>query len=317
MNDTQNNDILTKYHQLFDKEIKEYDKVIHTNQTIIERSKDIIVRLNQAKETVEMEKNLIKKVIDSEETISSCLSKEKLHLIKVAYTEDEKNYEQMKLLNQQTLKLPLELEFIAATASTIASGSDVSGNIVYSIFGDIFLDTESKNKMKLDIETKLSEKIQFIESELKSLNPNIIGSFDNFIREWWSLSTIDQKVSRLIDLRTNVFDKIFLYNCNKKGYKKAIWFKKQVLTTKLHDNKRYYCIIFFILELTEGENLPQSLKNVIQDRAEKLQNNYNKICNLGKNRKKPESNDSLEKLMTDTIIFLYDCIKLRKTFQGR
>ena len=68
---------------------------------------------------------------------------------------------------------------------------------------------------------------------------------------------------------------------------------------------------------SDGKDLPQHTKNAIQDRAVKLQNNYKKLCDLGKKREKLESADILEKLMMDTIIFLSDCIHLRKILNVR
>ena len=284
-------------------------KVIQTHSNSIHEGKKIIKNFTKAKEDYEKDKEYVEIIKGNPRNDKDLIQLRNVNL---------EVKEQILFLERFDKDSSREYKEISSMAATSSSRVDASANLHYNLFSIAkghYSATTIPNQIEMDDNNRFFDTVEFIDSELSKINPELAKSLDYIISEWFSKEKTIEKLHLLINLRTIIFDKLIGELDPIKKINSANWSKRWNIPR--HNKNEYKKVVLFILGnrvSDELSDLPDSTFSDINNIADKLSTNKHRLSELGKLRYKSIPSRKIEALLRDTIYQSSRALKLRREF---
>jgi len=244
------------------------------SQEVTEKGKEISEKMEDISDIA---KNKLEVLKDNREIILESEDKVWTSFI-VGYNRDRSLGASLDQVNTDLIQTVPPLSFIATSTSTMV---DSSGNVrdgLLTIVANLN-NAPIQNISERYCKDYFLKNKNIVRRGLSNFYPNYLPEFDDVIRDWESKSFRDMKL--LISLRSVIFGKLIGLGCNKREYKKTIWFNNGFFK---NGTKYFYKVIYFILGNNDPSKYPITLIQQINDIANNLSIIHKVLLQISENQ---------------------------------
>ncbi len=198
---------------------------------------------------------------------------------------------------------------LAASANGIhASWATTNVNSYYSFKAEPVLEPFVE---ALEAQATLNDRSEFVKAELKILDSSIADTFDKVLRDWKTADP-EVKYTRLLDLRSIIFDQLFEMFCPESQYSRTPWHKlASSLKQKPKLRKRFCQPKFFMIGNTDETSLIRTAVTQVDSLAFRMQKHFNDLAEYGKYGKDEATTDST---FSGVLSTFYECLQVRSNY---